>query len=384
MSLDFQLAWQCPHLTVEEHVTIGPDLRSLPTSQPVGNSGSVRMLVNDEVFIPQGGLYVGAILTAATSGPYQITPGQDTITVTTPVGTSTYTFGFKAVTRLSATDIIGYLQRAKFSVAIPAVVNGHLAFQEYSQVGALSYVSISGSATTALGFGDGLNGYQQRAQGRCLYPGWRVVQAPGTITGRYPIFNTPVKRGSPVFKLTYSVPSQRCLRCGASLIENDIRFDPNGQMLTVTDENLLYQAALKILLTVRGSNPYHPAYGSEMMSRIGSKAIAGIASMINSDVRQALARLQTLQAQQAKYQQVSFAERLYTIQSVNVTQHTQDPTIFQVYVSVRNASSQPINLTVVFAVPGAVALMGSNGLFLGTEQLSGPQPAPPTITAGLN
>ena len=52
MSRDFQLAWPCPHLTVEEYVTLDSDRRSLVTKQPIVNAGLVRVLVNNEVFIP--------------------------------------------------------------------------------------------------------------------------------------------------------------------------------------------------------------------------------------------------------------------------------------------------------------------------------------------
>jgi hypothetical protein len=37
-------------------------------------------------------------------------------------------------------------------------------------------------------------------------------------------------------------------------------------------------------------------------------------------------------------------------------------------VTVQNASAEPIELTIVFTVPSVVALMGSNGLTLGTEK----------------
>lgn len=138
-------------------------------------------------------------------------------------------------------------------------------------------------------------------------------------------------------------------------------------MILIENENLLYQAALKILLTDRGSNTFHPWYGTYLRSRVGSKALSGVASLINEDVRRALKRIQDMQEQKTKYQAVSFKERLYSVLSVEVLPHSQDPTTYMINVVVQNASSTPINLSIVFTVPGVVALMGSNGLTLGNE-----------------
>ena len=57
MSRDFQLSWPCPHMTMEEVVALGSNRRSLPTRQPVAGSGTVRILVNNDIFIPQAGLF---------------------------------------------------------------------------------------------------------------------------------------------------------------------------------------------------------------------------------------------------------------------------------------------------------------------------------------
>lgn len=57
MSKDIQIAWPCPHLTIEEKVSLGADRMSLQTRQPVGAAGTVRILVNNEIYIPQMGLH---------------------------------------------------------------------------------------------------------------------------------------------------------------------------------------------------------------------------------------------------------------------------------------------------------------------------------------
>ena len=371
MSRDFALAWACPHLTVEEVVALDTDRRSLLTRQPVASSGMVRVLVNDEVFIPQAGLYASAQLVGAVSGPFDLIEDEDALTVESTTGSKVFTFGIKGTTRRSTDQIVQDLLAANIESLLattPANANGHLVLTETSTVGTASFIRVRGSAAAVLGFGvAGVNQNQRGSNGRMVYPGWRLYTRPDEITNRFPKFDAPIK-GNPVFKVTYTVPGQRCLRCGATYIENDYRFNEVGQAILIGNENLLYQAALKILLTDQNSNPYHQWYGTQIRNRIGTKAVSGVAALISEDVRRALVRLQTLQDEQAKYQAVSFKERLYAIQSVEVYPHQQDQTTFMVDVWVRNASSDPINLSIVFTVPSVVALMGSNGLMLGTQQ----------------
>lgn len=376
MARDFQLAWACPHLTIEEVVQLAADRRTLSTRQPVGSSGTVRILVNDDtrLFVPQSGLYSSADLSGAISGPFDLVSGEDSLTVETSQGTQTVSFGVQTVARFTTDQIIKRMLSAQFNVATVSNTNGSLRFSDQQSVGLNSFVRLSGTAAVRLGFGSpGLSDRQRGAQGQMLYPGWRLYKREDDIVNRYPKFDYPVK-GNPIFKVTYTVPPARCLRCGGTYVENDIRLDEGGQAILIQDENLLYQAALKILLTEKGSNPYQPWYGTQLKSRIGSKAISGVAALISEDVRRALARMQSLQEEQAKYQQVTLKERLYAVKSVQVYPHAQDPTTYMIDVTVQNASSSQINLSIVFTVPSVVALMGSNGLMLG------PQPTPMQIT----
>ena len=367
MSRDFQMAWSCPHLTQEEHVDLGTDRRSLDTLQPVGGAGTVRILVNNELYIPSTGLYTAAQLFSTASGPFDMSPTETVFTITTSAGTHTSTFTHTSQQRYRTDAVIKKLQRENFNIGVVENVNGHLVITDINTVGSESTVHVSGNAAAALGFGlDGTNEWQRQAIGKKLYPGWELYTRPDDIVNRFPRFLETI-RGNPVFKVTYTVPVQRCRRCRATYVENDYRFAPDGNPIMVDQEDLLYQAALKILLTERGSNPYHTWYGTTIKSRIGSKAVSNVAAIISDDVRRALSRFQSLQSEQAKYQVVTTKERLYNIINIQTLPHDQDPTTFMVDVTVQNASSDPINLTIVFTVPGVVALMGSNGLFLGTE-----------------
>jgi len=360
---------------VEEVVALGSDRRSLDTRQPVAASGLVRILVNNELFIPQGGLFSVAQLYGAISGPYDLVENEDTLTIESSGGSSTITFGVRGTQRWTAEQVIKeILKQGLISSILPEDVNGHLLFSDTNKVGIDSFIKVSGTAAVSLGFGaptgvgncGGVN-YQWRATGQQLYPGWELVIRPDEITNRYPQFRGVI-RNNPRFKVTYTTPPQRCLRCGGGYIENDFRYDTSGLSVLIENEDLLYQAVLKILLTDRGSNPYHPWYGTQLRSRIGSKSLSGVSSVISEDVRRALSRLESLQEEQAKYQTVTYKERLYSVLNVEVLPHEQDPTTFMIGVAVQNASGQPVNLNIVFTVPDVVALMGSNGLMLGTEQ----------------
>jgi len=378
MSIDFHLGHRCPHLVVEEPVNIGSDNVSLVTKAPVASTTVLRVLANNAYYIPTNGLYSQAILYGSESGPFQIEgcisengASVDANVVTVTSSSESKTFSLPIGNRVT-TDALIRVFRAQFVDIIVTNENGYLVFTDVASIGPESRITVSGRGRDSIGFSG-----QWKAKGQEVYPPWRLSSRADILPmvnrgpyifdhARYVQFTHPVKL-HPTFKVTYSTPPERCPRCRATFIENDWRFDIEGEIITVENENLLYQAALKILLTRRGSNPYHTPYGSQIMERIGSKAVGAVAQSIQEDVRTALGRMQSLQKQQAKYQRVSLKERLYSIMSVEVYPHETDQTAFLVDVIVSNGTAEPIQLSVVFSVPGAVALAGTNNLTLGLE-----------------
>jgi len=365
-------------MVVEETVTIGADRRTLQTRAPVAGAGSVRILANNAHHIPAEGLFSSATLGAGVAAPYLIQrctgtvgPDGDLFTVTTqegsasvrlPLGNRVPLAVVQKVLRLSAVnDLVTVSDRNKALLLI-----------ERKKAGVESFLRVGGVGATSLGF------VQIGARGTQAYPSWGLVARkdvyPTVQTGgvvlvpaRYPKFNSPVA-GNPTFKVSYTAMPERCPRCGGTYVENDYRFDPEGLVYTISNEDLLYQACLKAILTVRGSNPFHTRYGSMIVTRIGRKIAGAAASLIKEDVVEALKQVQNLQSGQRKYQQVAPAEMLYAINYVDVRFSDNDPTVFYVEVSVKNASGQPVNLTTVFSVPGTIALAGTNGQSLGTEK----------------
>jgi hypothetical protein len=360
MSVDVQLAHQCPHMIMEEVVALNSDRQSVETQSPIASSNTVRMLVNNDFYIPTAGLFSQAQLIGEFGGPFRVDACDNDLTVTSSTETTTISLPDG---RVSAETVARMLITTLSDVAVE-VTNGRLILTDTSRIGQASRILVSGSAASALGFR-----HQRGARGRMVYPPWGVYESPvspDAYGGRRPKFRLPVM-GNPLLKVTYVTQPQWCRRCGTTFIESDVRFDLQGDTLLVANENLLYQAALKIILTRIQSNPFHPSYGSGVTSRLGMKAIGATATLLTEDVQKALSVMQNLQGKQAKYQAVSRRERLYAVQSVRVMPHESDPTTFLVNVVVTNASGEPVEITIVFSVAGVVALAGSNGLSLGLE-----------------
>lgn len=357
MSVDVRLAHPCPHLILEDPVTLGADRRSLPTSCPVASANAVRVLVNDTLFVPSAGLYEAATVSATVPGPYRVPTCDRSLTVAVSGGSATVDVvpdpdGLARPERL-ARQLTAVLPTASIGVTA-----GQLSVTDIGSVGPTSVVRVSGSAARWVGFVT-----QRGAVGRTVYPGWDVV---GDVSGRYPMFREAL-RNNASFKVSYATYPARCRRCGGTFVENDWEYDLRGDAIMVSNEDLLVQAALKMILTRAGSNAYFPAYGTRIVDSIGRKALSTTATEIRTQVRDALQVMSRSQGTQSKFQQVTPEERLVTVNSVNVNQSAEDPTVFLVDVVATNASGRPVSVSIVYTAPGAVALAGTNGLSLGTQ-----------------
>jgi len=334
--------------------------------------------VNNTHYVPAQGLKAPARLVSCSAAPYPIRkctrgagPDGDLFTVTTSAGT--------ASVRLPVGERV-LLDRILRSIRLSGIddlvvvesSSGALVLIDRQESGPQSFIRVSGRAATSMGF------LQTGARGQFVYPPWRFgsspdiyptvrVQGVRQVGSRFPQFTRKV-RGNPTFKVTYTAHPERCPRCLGTYVENDARFDTSGEMVVLENEDLLHQICLKAILTERGSNPFHPRYGSRVMSRIGSKIGGAAAAQVREDVLSVLQQVQTLQQSQSKYQTVRNRERLYSIDNVSVSRDPVDFTILYLDVTVRNASRTPINLTTVFTVPGAIALAGTNGQSLGSTR----------------
>lgn len=346
MSKDFRISFECPHLVLEEVVPLDADRVSLYCRSPIATSDVVRVLANDEVYVPRGGYYSQAQVWGDASGPFSVPSCSTDLVVSVSGGTRSFTV--PSGNRVDPSSIVRLL--SSFDGLSAEVVRGHLVLTDLGTTGPSSFVSVSGGAASPLGFR-----VQRGAVARLVYPGWDVASSPSLVDGRYVTFKQPLA-GDPVLKMSYvSVPG-RCHRCAGTRWENDFRFNLQGELVLVEGFDLLNQAALKILLTRVRSNPFHPSYGSQIHSRIGAKAVGAVSSLIVSDVQSALSTMQQVQRKQAEFQPVTQEETLYSVSSVRVTPDAADPTMFRVDVVVFSASNKPVSLSVTYRSPGTGVL----------------------------
>lgn len=350
MSTDFQLAFSCPHLALEERSFLATDRQTLYLNRPIASTGLVQVTANN-VSIPSSGLNAPAFLLSSRKAPFKI-DSSNVLTVQTLQGTKTVILPTGRISVQSVSDALGTdLVRVSDS-------KGNLLLEDVNATGKYSRILVSGSASYALGFVEG-----RGAVGKTVYPSWQILPQDldsGKVRGIR--FDSPI-RSNPVINASYTMFPNECSRCQGSLVENDVHFDGYGNPMMVEGSNLLVQASQKILLTVLGSNPYHKWYGSSISGSIGQKAI-GTQFALQESAREALTRFQNLQAQQAKYQRVSPEETLYTIDSIRAYPSQFNLTAYTLDITVRNASNKPVSVTIVYTAPGIVA-QSSNGLSLG-------------------
>ena len=364
MSRDVQLAFPCPHVIGEERVALGADRRTLYTSKPISGATLLRVVADDIYPVsPFTGFVTTATVKSYRREPYRVTQANRTLTITTQLGTATVNL---APGYLSAAQVIAAINTVASRLVILSSPNGYVTVADAGDPGSTSKVQLSGTALEPLGFDE-----QSGDKGKVVVPPWRlysrsVVNPEDAVDslGYFIRFDAPVKSGM-YFTVTYPVAQNLCLRCLTTGVENDYRFDTQGAAMMVADENLLYQSVLKVILTEIRSNIYYPWYGSTLSNLIGSKVLGGTAAGIRQSVTTALTMFQNLQNSLSKYQRITAKERLFAVDGIGVTQSPTDPTVFLIEVDVRNYSSEPISISIVYTAPGTFALPGTNGMSIG-------------------
>jgi len=372
MSFDFGLAHPCPHLTIEEVVVLETDRMSLLPKQPIA-SARLRLTAGS-VLIPPSGVMSAAMLRGALSGPFRILKGSQQILLQTR--TQSLTTPLPLGSRISTEAVASLLTKAAQTAAMNVEIraeDGYLVLTDTSEQGPSSRVAVRGSAAAAVGFGG-----QFQARGHEIYPPWGFAEVPDVtttlglairkISSRYIRFVRPL-RTNPIFRLTYTTVQGKCRRCGSAGIENDFKVLSTGGFLLVRNEDKLNQGMLKILSTLKGSNPYHPEYGTDLLRRIGLKAIGPNVNTITEDVTKAASLFQRTQEIQARFQEVTAQERLGSVLSINTTPIPNNPTVFEVMLVATTNANTPVVIRTVYAAPGTAALAGSNGLSLGLDGL---------------
>lgn len=351
MSVEFQLAYTCPHQMVLEPALLLSDGKTLQTSQTC--VGGIKVYMNG-IEVPSTGLQSKARLIASDAGPYRIYADARTFSIT-----------YDGMTKEVELDI-GVHKCAKLAHTLNKMFEGvdvsdskgRLLFEDRLSEGRASKIQLNGSALTTLGFSK-----RRTAYGKEVAPPWGVALREGYTTVSYPqFFYKPKNRNNARFEVTYFTEAHRCRRCMATRVENDLRHDVQGRLVLITGEDLLYQSCLKALLTHLGTNLEHRWYGSNIMKMIGQKASGNAVSLITEEIRRVLDTHKSLQEKQTKYQKVSMEERLYKVASVSVQQHRVDKTVFMCEVIVQNYSGSAVRLSIVYTAPGAFGLVRKDGV----------------------
>ena len=178
-----------------------------------------------------------------------------------------------------------------------------------------------------------------------------VSETPYSLfTDRYYVItlNKPDLYQDPLYEISYTTYLSTCPKCGGAVYVDDLNFQRNSDIETVTGSISLIQAVEKFIVTGRGTNRYSQWVGSSLQSLIGTKIrdVSAISSEMQNQVRSALANLSSVQVQhQSVNPSVSTSEVLDTVEIVNVTQDSVDPTVFKIFVQYTSQSGVKYDYT---------------------------------------
>jgi len=133
---------------------------------------------------------------------------------------------------------------------------------------------------------------------------------------------------------------------GGDLVFKDGDFD------TVENSDKLVQDVLKLVSTQIGSNPFFPAYGSPITQALIGTAYETdfVENVASQQLRASLERLQELQRDQVRQNQIVTAEeQIASIENVRVSQDRADPRRYIVNLTVISKAFQrvPVSFAVV-------------------------------------
>lgn len=348
-------------MVAEEALYLSDDRRTLRPLRPISSTTSVKVFLNHEIEVPFDGVQIAASVTGVRRGPFTVATGSnDTLQVVVNQGDA-QTVVLPAVKKMSAVQLAGRLNQQITGITF-SVINDSLKVTTNEKGPGASFLFTSASTAAPL-FGFNVN---REFRGQQIVPGWSLVSDPTTLADRptrLVVFDTPLRSESDFVELSYVTVREECRRCGGSGFENDWRFDMSGHQVEIRDEDLLIQELQKAFYTIRGSNPFHSAYGTGLLEAIGKKLTVGgfTQNLIVSDIHQQFNRWQTLKKQQeeAVGQPVTDKEFPLRLLSVNLQQSAADPTVIFVDITVQNRSNEPIQLTKGLRIPQALQMSTS-------------------------
>lgn len=353
MSADRAIDQVCPHLVTQEALSISADRMTIRPIRPISNSASVQVLLNNEIKVPSNGAGIPAKVFGSRRGPFSFTSGVNNTLVVRVNQGEAQTASLPTSFQMGTVQVANRLNQ-QLSGVVFSVTNDTLRI-ETQESGPGSSVFLDSTSTAASVFGFMTN---REFRGQQLAPGWTLVSDPATLADRPTrliVFDEPLQSTSNFVEITYTTVKEECRRCGGSGFESDWRYDVNGDLIEIRDEGLMIQELQKNFYTLRGSNQFHPWYGTGIIEAIGKKLSAGgfAQNLVVADIHQAFNRWQDIKRQQEEKlgQLVTDREYPFRLLSVNLEQSTQDQTVIFVSIVVQNRSSDPIQLTRGLRIP---------------------------------
>jgi hypothetical protein len=383
VSYDYRLLRTCPHRVIEHLVSLDIDAQTLRVNRFIANKSTVRVLMNGSVEVPQGGLLSSARIVAGQLGPYTIQTNVNDLLSLRINGGDRQTLVLLQGDQVTADDLIPTLN-AQVRGARFLVSRGYLTVKSLSTgPSAQIYLEPIQDDTTGeyIGTGHVTLGFPNRfiAVGKEVVPAWAIEAVAGTIPPLQDMqlrFVKPLDTFYNYFEVTYHTARELCPRCHGLGIEYDFVAGSDGDPEIVENEDLLVQMVEKIILTVLGSDPYSPWYGTDLIGLTGTKAVAFVQREVSRQITAALARLQSIQSQQQRVQFVTDGEFLARIDEIDVQQATDiSPTLFLVNVgfTTRAGTHSEVSQAVNFGGPTDLSALPqpSQAIEAYNEQLTG-------------
>jgi phage baseplate assembly protein W len=334
MSQDLKLKHVCPHRVLCERLALSQDRQTLRTVQPPSSS-RVTVHING-LDVPSTGMRSRASVRTPIPQPYTI-PANTVLEVQVDQR-ATQQITLPAGTRVLASTLATYLNPLMSQVNVTAE-DGRVYFEHMEEGPQTSLLFSNAQANAILGLPA-----LRRYQGKEIYPSWTLVRDPRSPvpSDRIIRFGKPLKTLDDRFEVSYTTRRELCRRCSGLGIENDLRYDTQGDPIFVENQFLLLQEVEKIVFTIQGSNVFHRWYGTRLFDLIGTKITNGqfLETQLVSEIQTTLERYRQIKEDQSLIQEVTRAEQLNRIVSLTVEQDQRNPTIFRVDLVLENRAGR--------------------------------------------
>jgi len=347
MSYDFSLDQTCAHYVSEEAVYVSPGRRIIRPKRPIAAENSVKVRLDGAIDVPSYGSQIPATMKGTKRGPFTVTSSATSLLRVKVSQGAWQDLVFPVSNAMDPRYAVTLFNQGLSGIKA-ALEDGTIRIETLDK-GRQASLFIAQESTAASIFGFPVN---REWRGQDLIPGWTLVTDLASVvedrpTQRNIVFDYPLKQEQSVAEISYTTALQECRRCGGIGVENDWRYDVKGNPITVENEDLLLQELQKMVLTVRGSNPFHNWIGTSLVDAIGQKLgqQSVVQTLTLADITQAFKRFQSIKKGQEKVQEITDREFPYRLLGVNFTQHPTDPSILYIDLSVQNRSQQAIKLT---------------------------------------